>query len=714
MSIVDSAGAVLESYDASTAAAFDAVMTNLQTRQNLKIKLSAGVFQTDVTRHQWYPRTGWEIVGGGMDKTIIQAVGNLATPNNWVVLGLDSGNSSAAANNVYVHDLTVDGNWPVIGASATTVNGEKAGKITLTGLMGSNIKIERVHGLNQYGSRANNAESFGIRIFAPSDAVQASGNVITGCLVDQPSGNYCTPYTLHGGGLPLINCEVMDNQGNGIDDGLGWVDVGNGTTPYISGGVNLAGVNDTKIHDNVFADCTTIVHHEHIGGVSSNIEVYNNTGIRVSTDGISSNGSVGWKVHDNDLRVQRRNANQGNIAFSFDDATNLYIGHNKVSVVPGGLGTDVIWGTYLNNVKGGVIEYNTIDGVDYDSWNGTGVIVRGNRTSSGAVLSGLLDNEATPTPTPTPTPNPTPSATPTPSPTPTATPTPTPIPTPTSTPTPTPTPTPTSTPTPSPNQITFGNLSSRMRVGVNDNAMITGFIVSGTGQKTVIIRAIGPSLANAGVQGAMTDPTLEVRDSAGNLVATNDNWRDSQQALFIEGGAYAAFQPPNELESAIAIRLNPGAYTVIIRGKNNSTGVALAELYDYSGGLTVRFTNVSTRGFVRTGDNVLIGGLIVRGTGSSDVILRAIGPSLTQYGISNALADPTLEFYDSNGTLIAFNDNWDDDAIQAGRIQRSGFAPPNRYESAMALTLSPGNYTAIVRGKNGSVGVGLFELYDPR
>ncbi len=111
---------------------------------------------------------------------------------------------------------------------------------------------------------------------------------------------------------------------------------------------------------------------------------------------------------------------------------------------------------------------------------------------------------------------------------------------------------------------------------------------------------------------------------------------------------------------------------------------------------------------------MLIGGLIVRGTGSSDVILRAIGPSLTQYGISNALADPTLEFYDSNGTLIAFNDNWDDDAIQAGRIQRSGFAPPNRYESAMALTLSPGNYTAIVRGKNGSLGVGLFELYDPR
>jgi hypothetical protein len=279
---------------------------------------------------------------------------------------------------------------------------------------------------------------------------------------------------------------------------------------------------------------------------------------------------------------------------------------------------------------------------------------------------------------------------------------------------PSPTATPNPSATPAPNQVVFGNLSTRGRIGLNDEAMITGFIVSGTEQKTIIARALGPSLARAGVQGVMTNPTLELRDSAGNLMTTNDNWRDSQAMLFVDGGPYAAFRPPNELESAISLNLNPGAYTAIIRGKNNTTGVALAELYDYSGGANVKFTNVSTRGFVGTGDNVLIGGLIVNGTGSSDVIVRAMGPSLAQYGISNALADPTMEFYDGNGALIAFNDNWGDDALQAEQIQQNGFAPPSHYESAMALTLSPGNYTGIVRGKNSSVGVGLFEVYNLR
>ncbi|CAN5574817.1 hypothetical protein BH20VER3_BH20VER3_03900 [soil metagenome] len=198
----------------------------------------------------------------------------------------------------------------------------------------------------------------------------------------------------------------------------------------------------------------------------------------------------------------------------------------------------------------------------------------------------------------------------------------------------------------------LGNISTRLSVGTGDNVLIGGFIVTGTGDKNVIARAIGPSLGAAGVTGALADPTLELHDQNGAIIASNDNWKDTQQAA-IE----ATTIPPNDSkESAIVKRLAPGPYTAIVRGKNDSTGIGLVEAYGLDG--TATLANISTRGLVQSGDSVMIGGFIVLDTGSAvtNVMVRAIGPSLS--GIAGTLADPSMELYDSNGTLVANNDNW--------------------------------------------------------
>ncbi len=219
-------------------------------------------------------------------------------------------------------------------------------------------------------------------------------------------------------------------------------------------------------------------------------------------------------------------------------------------------------------------------------------------------------------------------------------------------------------------------------------------------------------MGTSGMAGALADPTLELYDSKGGLIASNDNWRDRQQAAFAEGGRYHAFQPTNDLESAIAVTLQPGAYTTIIRGKNDTIGIGLAELYDYSRNAGSKLANISTRAWVQSGDNIMIGGLIIIGQGNTKMLLRVLGPSLIPNGITDAMADPTLELYNSSGTRIAFDDNWRDNSTQAGQIVLSGVAPTNLLESAIVTTLVPGSYTAVVRGKNDTAGVALFELYD--
>lgn len=268
-------------------------------------------------------------------------------------------------------------------------------------------------------------------------------------------------------------------------------------------------------------------------------------------------------------------------------------------------------------------------------------------------------------------------------------------------------PTPTPTPTPPSGPSHIANVSTRMNVGVNADVLIGGLIISGSQSKQVIVRAIGPSLTGLGVSGAMADPMLELHDSSGATIATNDDWQTGGQASQISASGLA---PSDPLESAIIATLSPGNYTAIVRGVNNTTGVALVEAFELDS-TTTRLTNVSTRGRVGVNDNVLIGGFIVSGSQSKQMIVRALGPSLTGMGVPGALADPTLELHDSTGATIATNDNWQTGG-QASQISASGLAPSNPQESAIIATLAPGNYTAIVRGVNNSTGVGMVEAFD--
>ncbi len=270
----------------------------------------------------------------------------------------------------------------------------------------------------------------------------------------------------------------------------------------------------------------------------------------------------------------------------------------------------------------------------------------------------------------------------------------------------------------------LANISTRAFVQTGDNVMIGGFIVQGTEPKRVIIRAIGPELTQYGVPNALANPTLELHNRPGALIASNDNWRTtiiggiitSDQVLDILRSGYA---PGDGRESAIIADLPPGNYTAIVRGVNDSTGVALAEVYDLNSDTNSILGNISTRSFVQTGDNVMIGGFIVQGTASKRLIVRAIGPELTQYGVPNAMANPTLELHDSTGALIATNDNWRTTIIggiittnQVREIIASGLAPADGRESAIIAELPAGNYTAILRGVNDTTGVALIEVYD--
>lgn len=259
------------------------------------------------------------------------------------------------------------------------------------------------------------------------------------------------------------------------------------------------------------------------------------------------------------------------------------------------------------------------------------------------------------------------------------------------------------------NSALLANISTRAFVQTGDNVLIGGFIITGNEAKKVIIRGIGPSLANAAVAVALADPTLELHQGSTTL-ATNDNWKvrpdGASQQVEIEA---TTIPPTNDLESALVATLDPGTYTAILRGKNNGTGVGLIEVYDLAQSANSKLANISTRGFVDTGDNVMIGGFIV-GNGYAKVIVRAIGPSLTNAGIQGALQDPMLELHNGNGTTILSNDNWKDS--QQVDIQATGIAPSDDRESAIVATLTSGNYTAVVRGSNNATGIGLVEVYN--
>jgi len=250
-----------------------------------------------------------------------------------------------------------------------------------------------------------------------------------------------------------------------------------------------------------------------------------------------------------------------------------------------------------------------------------------------------------------------------------------------------------------------------MRVQTGDNVGIGGFIISGTASKHVLVRAIGPSLTQFGVPNALPDPVLELHGPGGFVTITNNNWRDdpSQETLILASG----LAPSNDLESAIDATLPPGNYTAVVRGNNNAIGVAVIEAYDLNQAAPSKLANISTRAFVSTGDDIVIAGFILGNQSGNDrIVVRGIGPSLTQFGVPDALPDPTLELRDSNGNLIIANNDWQDNSAQAAELTAAGLAPSDPLESGIAMTLPPGTYTALLAGRNGATGNGVVEVYD--
>jgi hypothetical protein len=258
------------------------------------------------------------------------------------------------------------------------------------------------------------------------------------------------------------------------------------------------------------------------------------------------------------------------------------------------------------------------------------------------------------------------------------------------------------------------NLSTRAFAGTGNNVVIGGFIIQGSQPATVVVRGIGNSLPAFGITNALKDPVIELHNSAGATLATSDDWIDDSNAVAI---ASYHLDPTNSQESAILATLNPGSYTVVVKPFDDPTdpddnipGTGLIELYDLhtTGG---RAGNISTRGPVISDSQVLIGGFIVGGGQSKQLVVRAIGPSLSSAGVSGALSNPTVELRNASGALLASNDDWAS-GPNAAQIQAEGLAPTNSAESALQATLAPGSYTAIVRGANGASGIGLVEIYD--
>ena len=252
------------------------------------------------------------------------------------------------------------------------------------------------------------------------------------------------------------------------------------------------------------------------------------------------------------------------------------------------------------------------------------------------------------------------------------------------------------------------NLSTRGQVQTGSNVMIGGFIIGGATPKKVLIRAVGPNLANYGVTGVLANPTLELHKSSDNsIIASNDDWGTSTNAAEITASTLA---PVDSKEAAILATLNPGAYTAIVSGNGGGTGVGIVEVYELDHP-EIPMINISTRGQVLTGSNVMIGGFIIQGTSNQTVLIRAVGPNLANYGVTGVLANPTLELHkSSDNSIIATNDNWGT-ASNAAAITATGLAPVSPLESAILISLPPGAYTAVVSGANGGTGVGIIEVF---
>ena len=259
------------------------------------------------------------------------------------------------------------------------------------------------------------------------------------------------------------------------------------------------------------------------------------------------------------------------------------------------------------------------------------------------------------------------------------------------------------------------NISTRLPVGTGDDALIEGFIVDAPydSTKRIMVRALGPSLSSVGVTDPLSDPTLEIHNAEGATVATNNDWKVTQIGGLITANQSAeigasGLAPGNDLEPAIIVNLTSGSYTAIVRGVSNSTGTGVVDVYDLSASSSARLRNLATRGLVQAGDKLMIAGFIVQGA-PVKVVVRAIGPSLVDFGISNALPDTTLQLRDQNGGIVLENDDWK--SSQQQEIERTGLQPSHDLEAALVTTIPPGQYTAQVRGKNNASGIGVVQVY---
>ena len=259
------------------------------------------------------------------------------------------------------------------------------------------------------------------------------------------------------------------------------------------------------------------------------------------------------------------------------------------------------------------------------------------------------------------------------------------------------------------------NISTRLPVGTGDNALIEGFIVQGPvgSIKKILVRAIGPSLLGFGIADAVANPTLDIFDASSTKIASNDNWKTTQVGGIIIGDQFAEINgsglaPSNDLESAIVANLAPGAYTAVVRGANDTVGTGVVDAFDLSAVSSARLANIATRGLIQPGDKLMIAGFIIQ-NGSVRAVVRAIGPSLAAFGITNALPDTTLQLRDQNGTIVRENDDWQTD--QKAELEATGLQPTDPKEAALIQTIPPGQYTAQVRGKPEATGTGVVQVY---
>jgi hypothetical protein len=659
-SISGGSGTASDPYDGSTQTKFDSLMVNLQWTPNLTIHLGPGTFRSNVVMvNRWVVQSGLVIQGAGMNTTTCQMMGNVAGVR-WDVQFFKT-NPNVSTDNVVIRDLTVDCNWSELSLTADTVTGgEKWGSVYAISLAGSNNLIERVRQINSYGSWANLSECFGIHLTS-SNTADATGNTIRYCRAELPRGNYGAPFALHGGGGHfLVNTAFYGNYAAGLNNGGSLVG-------FTSGGVNGADLKDCRIHDNTFVDCLGAYYQD--TGTSERIQILNNKVVRGWLGVGFSGAQASWTKQDvniagNSFNLQNRVPNYGSASYGLrigeSASTNFSIAGNYFSFVTSGQGYKQFLTIDLGGSTDTTISKNTADETAGGQQlaapvraqvGGTNLQILRNRTLIGVAMTGLADNVAA---------------------------------------------------LQAPGKPL--NFSTRGTVGTGENVLINGFIITGNSAKKVIVRALGPSLTQYGVAGTLTDPTLALYDSTGALLASNDNWKDTQQAEI----AATSLQPSNDSESAIVQTLPPGAYTVVMNGKNGATGVALEEIFDLDNAGSA-LGNVSTRGFVGTGDGVLISGIIIGSGTDSFVLARGLGPSLGSAGIQHPLTDPVLELHDSNGVLVAENNDWAD--TQPELIQATGLAPSDSHEAAIKVSAAPGSYTIILRGNGSATGVGLVEVF---